>query len=121
MLIINGWLSGEEKRDGLAKILFSIDILTKFTDKFWKIFANELNMVFGYDVFESHSKKDIDKNLCYIAGTAGWVKAFMKTCRAFGLNDVAEYYYTLEWYDSDAFDNEICSLLEMNYEIEEIK
>lgn len=45
----------------------------------------------------------------------------MKTCRAFGLNDVAEYYYTLEWYDSDAFDNEICSLLEMNYEIEEIK
>lgn len=59
MLIINGWLSGEEKRDGLAKILFSIDILTKFTDKFWKIFANELNMVFGYDVFESHSKKRI--------------------------------------------------------------
>lgn len=29
MLIINGWLSMEEKRDGLAKISFSIMVETK--------------------------------------------------------------------------------------------
>ena len=29
MLIINGWLSGEEKRDGLVKISFSIMEETK--------------------------------------------------------------------------------------------
>ncbi len=29
IFIINGWLSGEEKRDGLAKISFSIMVETK--------------------------------------------------------------------------------------------
>ena len=43
MLIINGWLSGEEKRDGLAKISFSIMVETKhyfggilYEEVYWK-------------------------------------------------------------------------------------
>lgn len=94
------------------------DILTRFTDKFWKAFANEMNKSLGYDAFIECSESP-KKNFYYIAGTAVWVKAFMKTCIDSGLNDVFDYYCTLDQpYDSDIFDDEIYSLLMKNLEKE---
>lgn len=97
------------------------DILTKFTYKFWKIFANELSRVFEYDVSTTHLKNNSIKALYYIAGTAGWAEAFIKTCIDFNLNNVVDYYCTLDQYDLDAFDNEIHHLLREKYESGEIK
>lgn len=36
--------------------------------------------------------------------TVGWVEAFKQTCSVLGLDWLAVYWDSLEWYDSDAFD-----------------
>lgn len=91
------------------------DILARFPDEFWKVFTEELNKTFDCDIFASYPENNGDRVLDYITGTIGWVNAFKKTCEHFSLIDIWEYYGKLEWYDSDVFDNEICSLLEKKY------
>lgn len=91
------------------------DILAKFPDNFWKVLARELNTIFECDIFASYPENNGDRVLDYITGTIGWVHAFKRTCKDFGLIDIWEYYDKLEWYDSDVFDVEICSLLEKKY------
>jgi hypothetical protein len=49
--------------------------------------------------------------LVYIQGTYGWSKAFEKSCERFNLKNIAEYRKTLEWYDLDLFDDEVCLLM----------
>lgn len=94
------------------------DILAKFTDKFWESFVDELAKVFKDYTFSAYLKSNSSKALRYISGTAGWSKAFIKTCIDLGLNDVFDYYCTLDWYDLDAFDNEVRNLLSKKYRVE---
>lgn len=91
------------------------DILAKFPDEFWKAFAEELSTIFKCNIFAAYPENNGDRVLDYIPGTIGWVHAFKKSCEHFGLNGIFEYYDKLEWYDSDLFDVEICSLLEKKY------
>lgn len=98
------------------------EILSKFSDDFWKVLANELARVFGNDIFDEDEDAGT-RQIVFLTSTMGWAKAFMKTCKIFKLIDILEYYDKLEWYDSDAFDDKICKILEEKYikGMEEIK
>lgn len=104
----------EEDNITIQKYEIPKEILSKFSDDFWKALTNELARVFGNDIFD----KDEDagtRQIVFLTSTIGWAKAFMKTCRDFKLIDILEYYDKLEWYDSDAFDDMICKILEEKY------
>lgn len=110
----------EEEDVAIPEYKIPEEILARFPDDFWKVLASELAQVFGNDIFDKY--EDIGtRQVVFLTSTIGWAKAFMKTCRDFELIDILEYYNKLEWYDSDVFDDEICSLLEKKYESGEIK
>lgn len=104
----------EEEDIGIPEYKVPEEILAKIPNEFWEKFAMELIKIFGSDIFDKEEETG-DKYLIYLPSTIGWAKAFMKTCRDFGLNDILEYYNKLEWYDSDTFDDEICEILEEKY------
>lgn len=110
----------EEEDVAIPEYKIPEEILAKIPDGFWEKFAMELIKIFGSYIFDKEEETG-DRYLIYHPSTIGWAKAFMKTCRAFELIDILEYYNKLEWYDSDVFDDEICSLLEKKYESGEIK
>ena len=69
-----------------------------------------LGFVFG--ILGMPDKNELGEYLCYMDGTAGWYKAFTKTCALFDIPWLKEYYDSLEWYDSDWFDGEIADEIE---------
>lgn len=104
----------EEEDIGIPEYKVPEEILAKIPNEFWEVFAKELIKIFGSDIFDKEEETG-DRYLIYHPSTIGWAKAFMKTCKQFGLIDILEYYDKLEWYDSDAFDDEICKVLEEKY------
>jgi hypothetical protein len=51
------------------------------------------------------SAEDYDyESISYCEGTGGWSEAFMTACRVYKKDELAKYYCTLPWYDSDIFD-----------------
>ena len=51
------------------------------------------------------SAEDYDyESVSYCEGTGGWNEAFMTACRIYKKDELAKYYCTLPWYDSDIFD-----------------
>ena len=93
------------------------DILAKIPEHFWPAFAGELVSVFGHDLFETYESKDggTESGLYYIGGTAGWNVALKMTCWKLNIDWLYDYYYKLEWYDSDLFDYEIECLIESKF------
>lgn len=104
----------EDEDIGISEYKIPEEILAKIPDNFWEVFARELYNVFGNDIFNKY--EDIDaRQIDFLTSTTGWAKAFMKTCKQFGLIDILEYYANLEWYDSDQFDDDIYEILEEKY------
>ena len=68
---------------------------------FWDALAGEITSVFSLGVWVV---KDGDCEADYIGGTTGLYFAIKMACWKLGLKDLFEYYDTLEWYDSDQFD-----------------
>lgn len=52
-----------------------------------------------------------DDSLIYISGTCGWEAAFYLTCKKLSILDVYEFYCSLDWIESENFDEEIENIL----------
>ncbi len=85
-------------------------ILNDIPTYFYAVFAGELHSVFGPTIFEK-SDTDDDYGLFYVEGTAGWVTAFKLVAGRLGLPWLISYYDSLDWFDSDLFDDQIGDLL----------
>lgn len=87
------------------------EIKTKFTKDFMVDFLINIIQVFN-----------LSKPICYLddivylESTCGWVDAFRNTCQKHNIKDVFVYYDSLEWYNSDIFDDEFGNLL-VEYEL----
>ena len=82
-------------------------IKSKIPEDFYFVFLGFILGILGMPV-----KIEIGEYLCYMGGTAGWYKAFKRSCRLLNLPWLKEYYDDLEWYDSDLFDGEIADEIE---------
>ena len=81
--------------------------LALVTKEFLESFRDNLISTFGHrDVFNFNDEE------CWIehAGTIGYVNSFTKTCTQFDLENLSDYYDTLPWFESDAFDADISDL-----------
>ncbi len=81
------------------------EIGNKIPPYFYAAFAGELFSVFGLDALQKD--EDNSYGLRYFCGTAGWLEALKTTCKKLNLDWLMNYYYTLDWYDSDIFDGVI--------------
>lgn len=61
--------------------------------------------------FNIPHKLTYNNDIAYMEGTFGWYDALEDMCEKHGLNDLLEYYDSLEWYDSDKFDGVISDML----------
>ncbi len=86
------------------------EILNDIPPYFYESFACELCIVFGPVIFKKSDTGD-DYGLFYIEGTTGWVDAFRSVVNRLGLPWLSDYYNSLDWFDSDLFDNQISDLL----------
>ncbi len=85
-------------------------ILNDIPTYFYAAFAGELFSVFGPVIFKKPDTDD-DYGLFYVEGTAGWVTAFRSVASRLGLSWLNSYYDSLDWFDSDLFDDQIGDLL----------
>ena len=92
------------EKDGDVCLEYHIpeDIKSAIPEDFYLVFLGFILGILGMPV-----KIEIGEYLCYMGGTAGWYKAFNRSCRLLNLPWLKEYYDGLEWYDSDLFDGEI--------------
>ena len=79
------------------------EIKKKIPEEFYYAMGGELCAIGGPKIFEKFEEDYYDLN----SSTAGWVEAFKETCRKLDMKWLVDYWYTLEWYDSDIFDGEI--------------
>lgn len=86
------------------------EIKEKLTDEFYSTMWEELVKEFGDDIKgfdESYDGKAVYPSVYLYESTSGWRDAFYRTCEKLNLQDVREYWDSLEWDDSDKFDGEI--------------
>ena len=76
------------------------------TDEFLKEFRNRLFRICGYSL-EDFAETGI--SMC--TSTSGWYVAFWKACKLTNNSQLLNYYNTLDWYDSDLFDDELAHML----------
>lgn len=91
------------------------DIESRIPDYFYYAMAGELVSIFGptilekitVDYDEDENEYPLSDDEAYYdlsSGTAGWMYAFIETCRKLDMMWLNEYRKTLEWYDGDIFD-----------------
>ena len=78
------------------------------TKAFLQTLKYEVKVVFAKD--DSDPRWYEEETWIYLAGTGGWNIAFHKATKLHKLDALADYYDTLEWYDSDMFDSDIIDL-----------
>lgn len=75
--------------------------------KFLEVFRHELYKIYNL------SLQDFSSDSVLIdGGTCGWNTAFGMACLKTNKSELFKYYITLDWYDSDLFDEEIRILME---------
>lgn len=92
------------------------EALSMIDERFLKVFSEELVKVFGKDIFSDIEDEDIEEFMIgppifYLEGTVGWVNAFKIACRKTKMNQLSDWYYDLDWMESDAFDGELAEQL----------
>ena len=81
------------------------EISDRIPDYFYTALAGELFSVFGWERAKDAFYSEEDDSVCDLdSSTGGWAEAFYATCTKLDMQWLAEYYNTLEWYDSDIFD-----------------
>ena len=83
-------------------------IIDNIPKEFYFAFASNLRARFGPWIFEG---QDEIKNAFYVTGSVGWMDTFKATAARLGLSWLVEYYDSLDWYDSDLFDDHLSDLL----------
>lgn len=81
------------------------EIKERIPDYFYTAFAGELFSVYGWARSKMMFYPKKDKGCADLeSSSAGWVQAFLATCRKLEMQWLADYYEALLWYDSDVFD-----------------
>ena len=89
-----------------------LEIKQKIPKYFYYAMGGELVSIFGTEVLIPEDVNDeINEYTVYgidfVTSTSGWHEAFKATCKKLDLQWLLDYHKTLEWYDSDLFDDEI--------------
>ena len=89
-----------------------LEIKQKIPKYFYYAMGGELVSIFGTEVLIPEDVNDeINEYTVYgidfVISTSGWHEAFKATCKKLDLQWLLDYHKTLEWYDSDLFDDEI--------------
>ena len=89
-----------------------LEIKQKIPKYFYYAMGEELVNIFGTKVLIPEDVNDeINEYTVYgidfVTSTSGWHEAFKATCKKLDLQWLLDYHKTLEWYDSDLFDDEI--------------
>lgn len=82
------------------------EIESKIPPYFYHALAGELFSVFSSEALQKDGEGFYGLPICF-GGTAGWAEALKATCRKLDMTWLWDYYSTLEWYDSDLFDEKI--------------
>lgn len=72
---------------------------------FLQYFQYELHLMFGLSLNDFRDTGPLSNQ-----GTAGWHDCFVKTCINFNKNELLNYYESLDWYQSDLFDDELADM-----------
>lgn len=86
------------------------EILDDIPPYFYAAFAGELYAVFGPTIFD-RTGTDGMPMIFNFEGTTGWGAAFRPVASRLELSWLTDYYDTLDWFDSDLFDDQLCGLL----------
>ena len=98
--------------NGNVHVSYSIpeEINSHIPDYFYYAMAGELVSIFGPEILNKEKEYyDLD------SGTGGWEEAFKATCYKLDMDWLLDYYKTLEWFDSDIFDDIIESNIIDNF------
>lgn len=87
------------------------DIKKKIPDAFYLALGGECISIFGIPEILSYDEDGIFL-LNYYGSTTGWDRAIKTTCKKLDMQWLYEYYSSLEWYESDLFDDEIVDEVE---------
>lgn len=90
--------------------MFEYKIPQEIKEQFTKDFIADflLNITQVFNLKEPISYFD---TIVYLESTCGWTDAFKNTCQKHNIEYVFAYYSSLEWRDSDLFDDELGDLL----------
>lgn len=91
----------------------SNEALSKITDDFLKAFSEELARIFGNDIFSIFKDEEYGPGpaIIYLEGTAAWCSSFKRACKNTRMNWLYDWYYDLNWMESDEFDGELAEKL----------
>ena len=89
-----------------------LEIKQKIPKYFYYAMGEELVSIFGTEVLIPEDVNDeINEYTVYgidfVTSTSGWYEAFKATCKKLDLQWLLDYHKTLEWYESDLFNDEI--------------
>ena len=104
-------ISSEDYKPFSLKYKIPDEIKEKIPVEFYIALAGEITSIFGFGVWETHENISV---IDFIAGTNGLEYAIRETCEKLGLNWLWEYYESLQWYESDQFDDEVVLLAKQN-------
>lgn len=86
------------------------DIRSAITLEFSKVFFEQLNKIFNSDNYMEQYKWFFQE-VFYFEGTHGWNTAIKNTSQIVGCPQIYDYYCTLDWYDSDLFDDKLFDIV----------
>lgn len=108
---------GEERRPPVLEAEVHIqeyqipeEILGRIPEYFYAAFAGELFALYGPSAFVPD--EDGLREYRYHAGTFGWAAALWMACKKCDMQWLHAYYDSLEWYESDRFDEELEKVVE---------
>lgn len=101
------------KEDGDVRPEYEIpeDIKKLITDEFLKEFRAQLFRINNEYSLDTFAEYGIPLN----TSTSGWAAAFFNICRKTNNMELFDYWNSLEWYDSDIFDDELADMLIENH------
>lgn len=89
------------------------------TPDFLHTLKEECESIFGHDVLLRDDGGVV--MLQPLAGTNGYAEALQRTCERLNTPQIMEFWNSLEWYDSDAFDSDLIDRIGSLFSNEENK
>lgn len=82
------------------------DIVRHIDFEFCETMLKELHLICGVAL------EDFDyDSVGYIEGTGGWYEAFVNSCRKLQKDELLVHYISLDWYESDLFDEVLTNMM----------
>lgn len=86
-----------------------LEFVYSIPEKIASLFSESFRNEFRSDAIESFG--DDPEEWIFFCGTVGWDNCFKRAAVKCGIKQVYDYYWTLEWYDRDLFDEQLLELM----------